>query len=467
MKFSLWNFRDWYEQHGLDLSHLIMDNTASVSMLASSPAAAQGRMGCALVQPGEEQADSTGFRTILRYGNDRILFPVASSAEVLNCGNAMIAHYTNWENMLFDQITAGCSIDTLLAAAQQQFPFPLAFYHANGSLQCRTDDWTLPMDSRLTQSIITSAGKNHNRAQPFFNTLHGNHPYTFMADTVSVRHASVGTLIAYEAHRKFQPGDIHIFRTVCKTLEMAIGFSSARSETGHPLSAWFSQAIKKEEAPAMQTDLPDWHAEDYYQIACIHPLVNQADLCAQLTDIDHCCISVNDELIMLLHFSDCYPKSAAEQHRFASQYTAQVGTVGFSLPFQGLKNIICFYQQAQWAQKRAQDEQIFCVSLSQLLPEYILQSCQSLSDMQAFVHPDILRLADIDRTEHEHLLKTLYTYLIFGCSISQTADALFIHRNTLRTRLKRIQSVLTISWENASERSLLLLSIMMYSEKSA
>lgn len=468
MKFSLWNFRDWYEQHGLDLSHLIMDNTASVSMLACSPSAARGRLGCALVQSGENQPDSAGFRTILRYGNDRILFPVASSSEVLNCGNAMIAHYTDWENMLFDHITSGCSIDVLLASAQKQFPFPLAFYPVNGSLQCKTEDWSLPSDSHLAQSIITAVSKNSDRAQPFFNTLHENRSYTFMADTLYVHHIAAGTLIAYESERKFQPGDIHIFRTICETLAIAIEFSSSRSETTHPLAAWFADAIQTESSSPTQAIFSDWHSEDYYQIEVIRPAdILSKQLCTQLTNSDHCCITDEDKIVMLVHLPKFHSTSKSEEQRLSGQYASQIDSAGLSLPFQGLQNLRSFYEQAKWAQAQAHQDGVFCVSLTEFLPEYILQSCCSLSDTQTFIHPDILRLAEIDRTEQEHLLKTLYTYLIFGCSVSQTTDALFIHRNTLRTRLKRIRSELTVSWENEAERSLLLLSIILYSGKTA
>lgn len=466
MKFSLWNFRDWYEQHGLDLSHLIMDNTASISMLASSPTAAQGRIGCALVQSGSDQPDSTGFRTVLRFGNDRILFPIASSAEVLNCGNAMISHYTNWENNLFDQITAGCSIEALLSATQDHFPFPIALYHTNGSQLVKTEDWLLPPESRLIKSILSSIEQDYNRTQPFLNTLHSNRPYTFMACTLHARHAHAGTLIAYETDHKFQPGDIHIFRTICETLEIAIVFLSNPFESIHPLASWFSQAIKAEHPPVPeQNKTLCWKEEDFYQIACIRPSnpKSTSQLCSQLTDNNHCCIPIENGIAMLIHLgSDLNPASTSEQERLELQSLSQIASAGYSLPFQKLKHITCYYSQALWAKKRADADKVLHVSLVQYLPEYIFQTCKSASDVQAFIHPDILRISEIDRSENNQLLKTLYTYLVLGCSISQTADALYIHRNTLRSRLKRIQSLLTLSCEDAAERNLLLLSLLIY-----
>lgn len=46
--------------------------------------------------------------------------------------------------------------------------------------------------------------------------------------------------------------------------------------------------------------------------------------------------------------------------------------------------------------------------------------------------------------EHSHLLETLRMYLFLGQGTSQTADALFIHRNTLMYRLRQIEQILGV-----------------------
>ena len=126
MKFSLWNFKEWYERRKLDLSYMISDNTASISLLATSQAAAKGRLGCALVLPAEELTDCTGFHTVLQFGSDRILFPVASPAEVLNEGAAMMESYTCWENALLDRIPANGAVPDFIQLSREVLPFPLA-----------------------------------------------------------------------------------------------------------------------------------------------------------------------------------------------------------------------------------------------------------------------------------------------------------------------------------------------------
>ncbi len=52
------------------------------------------------------------------------------------------------------------------------------------------------------------------------------------------------------------------------------------------------------------------------------------------------------------------------------------------------------------------------------------------------------RLRDADDSRGSELDATLHAYLAHGCSVSETADGLYLHRNTLRKRLARIEQVL-------------------------
>jgi purine catabolism regulator len=62
------------------------------------------------------------------------------------------------------------------------------------------------------------------------------------------------------------------------------------------------------------------------------------------------------------------------------------------------------------------------------------------------------RLVEADSHGHGDLLRTLETYLAYGGSAAATAAALFVHRNTLRKRLARIEQVLDIDLSTAGGR---------------
>jgi PucR family transcriptional regulator, proline-responsive transcriptional activator len=61
-----------------------------------------------------------------------------------------------------------------------------------------------------------------------------------------------------------------------------------------------------------------------------------------------------------------------------------------------------------------------------------------------FVEEHLGRLVRDDEVKNGKLCETLETYLNKNCSIKDTAEALFLHRNTLNYRLGRIREILDI-----------------------
>jgi len=59
-------------------------------------------------------------------------------------------------------------------------------------------------------------------------------------------------------------------------------------------------------------------------------------------------------------------------------------------------------------------------------------------------------LRDHDAESGSELLATLHHYLASGCSANVTAEALFLHRNTLHKRLSKIESLTGLDLSRAS-----------------
>ncbi len=70
---------------------------------------------------------------------------------------------------------------------------------------------------------------------------------------------------------------------------------------------------------------------------------------------------------------------------------------------------------------------------------------QSLTALRALDRRLTARLEDYDRLHHTALTATLRTYIDNALSPGRTADALFIHRSTLRKRLQHIETLLGVN----------------------
>ena len=74
----------------------------------------------------------------------------------------------------------------------------------------------------------------------------------------------------------------------------------------------------------------------------------------------------------------------------------------------------------------------------------------------------LVRLDEYDRERHAELLKTLECFLQHNGSLVETAEKLFIHRNTLLHRLERIKSICRLELRTAWERVNLYAALMAY-----
>ncbi|MCC7355703.1 MAG: helix-turn-helix domain-containing protein [Anaerolineae bacterium] len=72
--------------------------------------------------------------------------------------------------------------------------------------------------------------------------------------------------------------------------------------------------------------------------------------------------------------------------------------------------------------------------------------------LAAFHEETLGPLAEYDRANGTDLLHTLETYFAQGCNLSRTAEALFIHRNSLLYRMERIAAITGLDLEDPEAR---------------
>lgn len=81
-------------------------------------------------------------------------------------------------------------------------------------------------------------------------------------------------------------------------------------------------------------------------------------------------------------------------------------------------------------------------------------------DLRKFVHPFAITLNDYDMEHDTEYVRTLFEY-IRTPKKPQAAEALFVHRNTLDYRLKKIQELVEFSWDDGETMSRLFFSIII------
>jgi hypothetical protein len=94
--------------------------------------------------------------------------------------------------------------------------------------------------------------------------------------------------------------------------------------------------------------------------------------------------------------------------------------------------------------------------------EVLLSSMRNSAGPRELVKALIQPIAQYDQTHATDLLGTLRTFVGLNHAYGTTADKLFLHTNTLRQRLKRIEQLVRIDLTNSDERFGLELALKLY-----
>ncbi|MDA8096935.1 MAG: helix-turn-helix domain-containing protein [Clostridia bacterium] len=93
---------------------------------------------------------------------------------------------------------------------------------------------------------------------------------------------------------------------------------------------------------------------------------------------------------------------------------------------------------------------------------WLIESYEQKVDLRAMCDHLLGRLLEYDRKHGNQLIDTLETYLSYNQNLQQTAGALFIHRHTLKYRLKRIEAKTGLDLKNHHHRLQLQLAIYIH-----
>ena len=93
--------------------------------------------------------------------------------------------------------------------------------------------------------------------------------------------------------------------------------------------------------------------------------------------------------------------------------------------------------------------------------EHLTGVFRSRESSEAFMHPQMKVLFEYDEVHHTDYARLLYTWLLCERHLNKTAEALFIHRNTLIYRLKKLNEIIQPDYEDPGVRQHLILSYEM------
>ena len=134
-----------------------------------------------------------------------------------------------------------------------------------------------------------------------------------------------------------------------------------------------------------------------------------------------------------------------------------------SMVFREYSQIRGYYNQAVSALDRCADCE--CILLNDIYVDNILSFIPSEQRLH-LISNDIKELSYEQKNYSFPLIDTLEMYLNCNCSLQQTADSMFIHKNTMTYRLNIIKEIIDADLTDENDRLILMLSIRLMKKQN-
>lgn len=163
-------------------------------------------------------------------------------------------------------------------------------------------------------------------------------------------------------------------------------------------------------------------------------------------------LSYNGDIVLLISSTDssALPQDKSEAlTRLLGEHGCFAGiSACFGQLDRSLKN---YYARALAAAKMARTYNMECryTTYADIALLHLVQGAAGMENLRDFCDPRILRLAAYDRSHASDYIYTLQCYWHFNQNIQRTCDHLFIHRNTLFYRLKKIKQIVDLDFTNS------------------
>lgn len=199
------------------------------------------------------------------------------------------------------------------------------------------------------------------------------------------------------------------------------------------------------------------YSEDIHLVKLILDIVHSV---LQQQDYDKRAILTqkNEEVVLILPMSDQNRRgNQAYMNMLINQIKGQTEgrlndrkvRIGVGRDYAEPTEIFRSYQEAKVALKlgyllQGDDQSPFFIDLG---VERILYN-HDLQELREFYRETLEELEQYDKSQKNELMGTLESFIYHRCDLKKTADALFLHKNTLRYRLKKIEEILKIDMED-------------------
>lgn len=429
------------------------------------------------IAPSKDLFPGGDERIVLKHRSDLLFLETTDLLTVLNRVQDIFSRYTRWYDQCTRAITAGSPLSELLDLTSQVLPFPIIIVNAAQVLVAHSkdlsgviapEDWgSINQNSSLPDDKLIRFNQFHNDTYYQGGLIvipPGFFPTKSYCYHILANEDRLGTIILKAPDGDHTPGTLHLFELFSFLVHEWVRFNES-SAADFRITSNFAYTLDGTPgaltALSRQLSLFDWDAQCKKQVFVIASPGSQVNFDLQIRkklakeNLGVFSMSYRNQVVILCNLD------MLDYEDFTQNLCAIMGENhccgASSITFTRLDQLVTFYQQALTAVKyspQVTGELYRCQDEAMRMITHIVDKAVS----SALIHPAIPALKAHDAAHKTDYCRTLHCFLKNERRHQQTAQELFIHRNTLFLRLEKIQELWPLNLSDAEERFYLLFS---------
>ncbi len=381
--------------------------------------------------------------------------------DVYSAVNELFRKFSEWEMSLMKAVSNSCDINTLVSLSTDIFENSITVYDTAmrligaGSNREQFFDfyWVhLPGGQYLSSEFmesqksiyLSSSGKRLDRT-----TIVSTEWCRVMISPIIVNNNVLGYLHIHLRERELSKNYFPLAETLASFIGYILERDIYRTELNYSAVIPVEILLGTEQNHALIEhccNICGWNTGDRYQILIIKSLLCAPDLKQNLphyryalrTVFDNSLLSVlGNDILLILHGVGMSDLSEAKMDALRHFLQGNRLKLGCSMEFENFHKVSNYYKQAVSALEFSEAPVSFYQGH---LHDHMISMFDEQCDGMEYIHPFIKKLSRND--PNGILRKTLMQYLMCDKSYMSCAEALNIHKSTLKYRLDKIKDIL-------------------------
>lgn len=405
--------------------------------------------------------------------------------EVVEC----FAYYTNWDRMLQDALNKDRGLQHLLDISYSVFQQPMylvdsSFRSLAYTKSVSNDD----VDDIEWTSIVQEGYSSLETIRLFKDNMYysminsATKPIIFaprkarhrcISANIRIANQKIGCLVILEVFGSLKTCQLHLAEHLAGVISFAVHRDKIYQNTRGTMYEYF--ILELLEGKSLSKSIVDnqlkylgWKSDDKYYVLLIrmndkdieNSVIEYTGTMAEKTLKGCRSILHGNEIVVIINSSRFPTSNETITGQIVDFLVSNNIRGGLSMCFNNFSEISPFYIQASACLNIGleidPDKSLYLYG--DYAVHHLIKCSAGSINLEKYCHPSVLELLNYDRLHKTDYSKSLKVYLSKNRNLVDSAKALFIHRNTLVSRIAKIQELLHLNMDDDDVRLYILLS---------